>query len=208
MQRVHRHVVERPAAGLAEVPTRVDRVGARALRLVLVVAAEGGAADRPREGAELTGLDAPADLLVVWAQHLAGRGDDAEVTRPCELDQLRRLGGRRRHRLVDVDVLARLERLLTLLVVEADGRGDRDRVDLAEQVVVRLERVWDAEPLGHARGAPGRRVADGRHAHAVVYVRQREVRQDPALRQRPAADDAEPDQRRCSTAKAMPSAGP
>src|SRR5439155_19718702 len=98
-----------------------------------------------------------------------------EVTRPCELDQLRRRGGRRHHRLVDVDVLARLECLLALLVVEADGRGDRDRVNLGEQVVVRLERVWDAEPLGHARGAPGRRVADGRHTHAGVYVRQREV---------------------------------
>ena len=60
VERVDRHVVQGPAARLPEVPGRVDvgeHIPALANRLLLVIAAEGGAADRPAERAQRALLD-------------------------------------------------------------------------------------------------------------------------------------------------------
>jgi hypothetical protein len=144
----------------------------------------------------------------VRPQHLSRRRDDPQVARPRELDQLARLGRRRRHRLVEVRVPARLERTAALLEMEADRRGDRDRVDLREQVVVVGKGVRDAELLRGACRAARNGVANRGDADAVLHVGLRQVRQQAALRDGAAADDAEPDhRRRCSTASAIPSAG-
>jgi hypothetical protein len=91
MQGVDGHVVERPASRLAEVPARIDRrppVRSGALGLVLVVAAEGGAADRPAQRSERAVVDQPANLPVVRPEHLAGRGDDPQVALARQLDEL------------------------------------------------------------------------------------------------------------------------
>ena len=83
------------------------------------------------------------DLLDVRAQHLARRGDDLEALGLRGLDQLGRLVHGGRHRLVEVDVLPRRKRLLPLLVVQADRRGDRHRVHLPlrQQVLVLRRRA-------------------------------------------------------------------
>src|SRR5262249_56267230 len=67
------HVVERSAAGTAEVPARVDRAATAvplALRLQLVVPLERGAADRPGRRPDRSRRDQAPDLLVVRPQHL------------------------------------------------------------------------------------------------------------------------------------------
>ena len=78
-----------------------------------------------------------------------------------QLDELR--GLRRRHRqwLLADDVLARLERLLHLRMVEVVGRRQMDDVDLVvgENRVVAL--VGASKPFG--RGALGRGACDARH---------------------------------------------
>ena len=201
MQCVHRHVVQGAAAGPTEVPARIDRVStSEALRLVLVVAVERGAADRPHERPDLLPLDPTPELLVVRAKHLSRRGDDLQIPLPGQLDQLCRLGSRRRHRLVEVHVLPRLERLPALLVMQPDRRGDRDRIHLTEQILVRGEAVRDAEMLRRPRRPPFDGIAHHRHAHAILDVRLGEMREEAALRKRPGSHDAEPDQRRCSVA--------
>ena len=107
VERVDRHVVERPTARSPEVPARIDRRAAAAdpLGLLLVIRAERRAADRPADPADRAASEQAPDLAVVRSQHLARRGDDLELSSPCELDQLGRLGLRERHRLVEVDVL-------------------------------------------------------------------------------------------------------
>ena len=99
----------------------------------------------------------------------------------------------RRERLVDVHVLARLEREPRVRVVQADRRRDGDGVDaaLGQQRLEIGERVRDAEALGGGGRAAGHRIADRMHDHAVLDVRLCQVRQQSAQRDRARADDAE-----------------
>ena len=108
----------------------------------------------------------------------------------ASLDQLGRLGDRRRHRLVEVDVLARRERLLALLVVQADRRGDRHRVDLAllEQVLEREEGVLPAELLDRGLGSTLDRVADRPDLDPILDVLLRQMGHDAADRDAPGPD--------------------
>src|ERR671933_2260451 len=114
MQRVDRHVVERPAAGLAVVPGRID-VGENILTLadllVLVVTTESRATGCPADRADGAVGDELFDLLIMRAQHLAGRCHDLKIPRMSEIDQLSRLCTRRGHRLVEVDMLTGFERI-------------------------------------------------------------------------------------------------
>jgi hypothetical protein len=139
---VDRHIVERAAAGLAPVPGRVD-VGERAVAgpdtLMLVVRAERRTRDRPRQLADRAVQDQLAQALVVRAEHLARRRNDLDARLRGLVDEIRRLGGRGRHSLVEMDVLAGLDRLQALLVVNADRRADDDGVDaiVGEQLLIR-----------------------------------------------------------------------
>ena len=90
-------------------------------------------------------------------------------------------------------VRAGLQREPCLGVVQTDRRCDGNGVHVAlgEQRLDVRERLRDAEALGHGIGAPWHRVAHGRHLHAVLHVVLREVRQQPAQRDRAGADDAQ-----------------
>ena len=92
-----------------------------------------------------------------------------------------------------MDVLAGEERLPTLLEVEADRRGDADRVHLAvgEQLFDGEKRLWDVEDPRRPLGSAGHRVAHGGHPHAVVDVGLRQVGQDAAERDRSGSDDSQ-----------------
>ena len=188
MQRVHRRVVHRPTPGHPEVPARVDRGpagrGVAGLGLLLLVeAAERGTADRPRQVADRPFPDQLTDPGDLRPQHLAGRRRDMEPGRGGGLDQVVGLGHRGRHRLVHVHVLARLERLLALLVVQSDRGRDRHHVDVGvgEQVLVALVPRRDAVALGRGLRPSGGEVADGVQAHPVGDVVLAEMGQDPPL---------------------------
>jgi hypothetical protein len=193
MQGVDGHVVHRPTARAAEVPRRVDRRSSgfvTSLGLVLVVFAESAAAERPGELPDRAALDQLARASQLRPEHLAGRGDEAEVALLRESDQLVGLSNRRRHRLVDVDVLAGLQRRAAVLVVETDGRGHRDGVDirLGEHLVDAREHAWDAVARGGHFGAVEDRVAQRLDPDAIPDIVLGEVRQDAAERQRAYAD--------------------
>ncbi|CAA9556763.1 MAG: hypothetical protein AVDCRST_MAG43-1533 [uncultured Thermomicrobiales bacterium] len=189
VQRIDGHVVERAAARLAEVPGWVD-VGKRALTLafllVEVVGPEGGAGDRPGRDPDPAFGDRALDGLHLRPQHLARGGDDPEILCPREVDQLGRLGTGGRHRLVEVDVLASLQRLPTLLEVQPDRRRDRHRVDITigEQVFVVRGGIRNPE-LRRRRFRPSRDgIADRLQDDAVPDVLLAQVRQDAPLRDR------------------------
>ena len=160
--------------------------------LSLVVGTKCSAAGGPHERAECAGRDQLLDAHIVWPDHLARRRDDAQVALRGERYQLARLRFGRRHRLVEVDVLAGQERLLALFVVEADRRRDGDGVDIAalQQLLERGEVLGDREALGGGFGASGRGVADGGHADAIAHVFLTEMRHDAADRDTARADDA------------------
>src|SRR5690348_10401244 len=110
MECIRRDVVHRAAPRLVEVPAGVDGHAAgrvEPLGLVrLVVALEGTAADRPGDVPDRTlanQLPGAADLR---SEDLAWRRDEPQGTGARKLDQRVRLFHCRRHRLVDVDVLA------------------------------------------------------------------------------------------------------
>ena len=79
--------------------------------------------------AELAGVDQLLQLLDagVVEEQVARHQDEVAVG--CDGDQLVHLGGPHRRRLLDQDVLARLERLLRELVVRGHRRGDHDCVE-------------------------------------------------------------------------------
>ena len=184
VQGVHRHVIQGAATRLAVVPRRVDvaqDVVALPHPLLLVVGAEGGATGGPDEGADCAFLDEFANPLVVRADHLAGRCDDAQVLGRRRCDQLIGLVDRRRHRLVEVQVLTGGEGLRPLVVVQADRRRDRDGIDVpvGKHLLVGSEVVGDTELCGSGFGAPRYRVAHRPQADPIVHVLECEVRQDP-----------------------------
>src|SRR5207248_6117706 len=104
-----RDVVQRAAAGLAEVPRRVDRLAAGRVEtlglVLLMVDLEGAAADGPGKLADRPALDQLTCALQLRSQDLARRRDQAEPVRRRQFDQLVSLRDRRAHRLVDVPVL-------------------------------------------------------------------------------------------------------
>ena len=106
----------------AEVPDDAD---------VRLVEAEVHAARRDRvDVAELTRLDQLADLVDRWAveERVARHQHEPELR--GELGELDRFLRRAGERLLDEDVLARLERALRERVVRSNGRRDRDRIDV------------------------------------------------------------------------------
>ena len=197
VQRVGRHVVERPAARLLEVPGGVDRAG-RARHalglLLLVVTAERATADRPADLADRALRDQLAGACDLRAQHLAGRGDDPQALLLGERDQRIGLGDRRRHRLVEVHVLAGLEREPAVLGVQADRRGQRHGVDLvvSEQLGERRVRLRHVVVAGCRLRALEHRIAERLDDHGLAHVVLGQVRQQRPQHQRADADDAEP----------------
>jgi len=89
---------------------------------------------------------------------------------PCgELDQLLRLRGAGRERLLDEDVFALFQGGLGQLEVRVDGRHDGDGVDLRrDHQLARVGRGCDVGiRLGHALERAGTPVADARDFAAV-----------------------------------------
>ena len=127
MQGVDRHVVERTAARLAEVPRGVD-VG-RASRPVGVLPRRGGRCRmRPRRPPRPGSPISPSAIALLYRlhlrpQHFSRGGDDPQILLLGQFDQLGRFGSGRGHRLVEVDVLAGFERRLALFV-SADPIGE------------------------------------------------------------------------------------
>ncbi len=111
-----------------------------------------------------------------------------------QLDQLAGLGAGGGHRLVEVHVLAGAQGLASLLIVQADRRGDGHGVHLAarQQVVVAGEGPLDAEARRGSLGAAGHGVTDGRETHAILHVVHCQMRQDAAHGDTPRADDTQP----------------
>ena len=79
--------------------------------------------------AELAGVDQALDRRHRRAVEERVAGHSTRPFASATLDQLARLLGRRRERLLDEDVLAGLERRHRERVVGRDGRRDRDRLD-------------------------------------------------------------------------------
>ena len=176
MKTIDRHVVERPAAGPAVVPGRIDvreHVLALPYPLSLVVGAKRGAGRGPGQAPEIAIADHLADAPVVRAQHLAGRGDQLHAVSLCAGDQVIRLLDLGAHGLIEMDVLAGINSRLPLLVVQADRRGEAHGIAVAvpQQVVIAFEGLRHPEPVGSRAGASGNRITDGRHAQAVLHVR-------------------------------------
>jgi hypothetical protein len=189
------HVAQGAAVG-SVVPRGVDRgqdVLAPPGRLVVVPAA--GVAPGPVDVAEGAPVDQPLHGAVGGVQHLAGRGDKGQAALPGRLDHLPRVGIGRRHRLLDVDVLAGPQGVHRVGVVEPDRGDDQDQLDVVagDQVGGVVEVVGDAVLGGRFAGALADHVADGDEFDPLLGVGQRQLRQDADQRQAAAADQTDPD---------------
>jgi len=162
-----------------------------------VVGAECRAGHRPRDLPERATLDEPADRTVQRPQHLAGRRDQLHAGNLGALDEVGRLRGRRRHRLVEVHVLAGLDRQQPLLVVKPDWRAQSDRVHgrVLEQILVALVRPRHIEAPGRGSRAARNRVAHGGQEDAILHVVEREMRERPSNPYAAGADDPDPEPR-------------
>ncbi len=158
-----------------------------------MVGAESSAGRGPGQAAQVAVPDHLPDAAVVRAQHLAGGGDQLHSLLLRAGDQVVRLGHSCGHGLIEVAMLVGVDGGASLLVVEADGSGDGQRVELplSQQVLVAVERLGDAEAFGGGASAAGDGVADGGDAEAVLHVRHRAVRQDTAQRNAAGAQDGE-----------------
>ena len=119
-------------------------------------------------------LDQLADALVAARSIWPGEATSLTPCRGGRVDEMRRLGGGDRHGLVEVDVLAGLDRLQPLLVVQADGRAEGDGLDgvIGQQFFQGLVGVGDAVLLGGRLGAARDGVTDGGESDPVLDVRQ------------------------------------
>src|SRR5262249_4489422 len=114
------------------------------------------------------------------------------------VDQVYRLRGGGRHRLVEVHVLPGPDRLQSLFVVEPDRRTQGDRVNrgVLEKILVALVRPGDAEPPGRRGRAAGHRVAHRGEEDPILHVLEREVRKCTTNSDAAGADDGDPQPRR------------
>src|SRR5919202_730635 len=196
MQRVDRHVVERPTAGLAVVPGRID-VGENILTLadllVLMVPTESRATGCPADRANSAVGDKLFDLLIMRAQHLAGRCHDLKIPRMSEIDQFSRLCACRGHGLVEVDMLTGFERLSAQCIVQTDRRGNRHRIYAAFRQKIG---IIGKSPLYAQFGrrclrTTGDRIAYRGETDAVLQIRLAQMRQDTRQRDGAGAHDTD-----------------
>ena len=138
--------------------------------------------------------------LALKQVEIARRIDSASVS-PAEVAMHRgrafvragRFGDGRGHRLVEVDVLAGVEGLTPLLVVQADGRGDRDGVDLATIQQLRVVGVGmrNPEASGGGLGPARHRIANGLQTDPILDVLLTQMGQDSAQGDDARADDSQ-----------------
>src|SRR5439155_24156776 len=100
-------------------------------------------ADGPGRMPDRTGSDERPRRRELRTEDLARGGDDPDVASLRSFDHAVGLVDGRRHRLVDMDVLARLDRFERVLGVEPDRGDDRDQVD-----VIALQEVVDVRDGG------------------------------------------------------------
>jgi hypothetical protein len=111
-----------------------------------MVAAKCSTCDSPAELTKLTGQDGFADFVVGRPEHLSRGCDDIDTLGGGTCDEVSCLTAGHRHGFIEVDMLASLDRLNALIVVQANRRADDNGIDgwISKDFIFSTVGVWNA----------------------------------------------------------------